>query len=329
MTINRQPEMNHFDSEKPSPLLHPMGIFFLCLLFVAGAGFSFEFFKLQLPLPIVPAQTATAAKATDAFASTSLIAKSAYVYDIASKKTLYSMDADETRPLASLTKVATVLAVTEVLSPDDSIVIPSDTAAPGSAERLAKGDTWKLQDVINFTLIASSNEGAEIMAAAANEKMHEKYPQSPASAATLWRMNNLAQQLGLFDMTFQNASGLDLSTTTSGAYGSARDVATLYAYAASTSPRIFAGTTKSAMSLTSMNGDSTSAYNTDVALGSIPGIIMGKTGFTDLAGGNLAVVFDVGPAHPVVAVVLGSTETGRFEDMKKLVSDAQAAINQQ
>ena len=53
---------------------------------------------------------------------------------------------------------------------------------------------------------------------------------------------------------------------------------------------------------------------------------MGKTGLTDLAGGNLAVVFDVGLAHPVVAVVLGSTEYGRFEDMQKLVTTARKAI---
>ena len=55
---------------------------------------------------------------------------------------------------------------------------------------------------------------------------------------------------------------------------------------------------------------------------------MGKTGLTDLAGGNLAVVFDVGLAHPVVAVVLGSTESGRFVDMQKLVDAARIAVSQ-
>jgi len=63
-------------------------------------------------------------------------------------------------------------------------------------------------------------------------------------------------------------------------------------------------------------------------LGAIPGIIMGKTGYTDLAGGNLAVVFDAGVGHPVVAVVMGSTQDGRFSDMKQLVSASIAAVNQ-
>ena len=70
----------------------------------------------------------------------------------------------------------------------------------------------------------------------------------------------------------------------------------------------------------------TSAFNTNEALGELPGLIMGKTGITDLAGGNLGIVFEVSPNHPVVAVVLGSTRDGRFEDMKKLVARTQETI---
>lgn len=320
------PNQTHNNQNDASTrLLQPVGIFFLSLVFIAGAGFTFEFLKSNIPLPVIKTQAAAVA-VVDPFASSTLEAKSAYVYDISTKRTLYSLDADETRPLASLTKVATVLAVSEVLPPDSIIIIPTDTAPAGSPERLVQGDSWRVQDVINFTLIASSNEGAQILADAANDDIHAKYPQSPSTGATLWRMNNLAQQLGLTDMRFSNPSGLDIDTSVSGAYGSARDVATLFAYAASTSPQVFAGTTRNSMSLSSINGDKTSAFNTDEALGDIPGIIMGKTGLTDLAGGNLAVVFDVGPAHPVVAVVMGSTVSGRFSDMKQLVAAAQKAV---
>lgn len=325
---SQQLQNNPIEIEQTSRFLHPVGVFFMCLVFVAGAGFTYEFLNSGLPLPQAKTQAAAVVVA-DPFASTTLEAKSAYVYDMATHRTLYSLAPDETRPLASITKVATVLAATEVLQPTDVITIPYDTAPAGSTERLAKGDTWHVQDVVDFTLIASSNEGAEILAEEAGAQLHAKYPQSPVASTTVWRMNDIAHELGLNDMHFQNASGLDLDTTTSGAYGSARDVATLFAYAASTSPQIFAGTAKSNMSFVSINGTKTVAFNTDTALGSIPGIIMGKTGFTDLAGGNLAVVFDVGPAHPVVAVVLGSSQAGRFEDMKKLVAAAQVAVTQQ
>jgi D-alanyl-D-alanine carboxypeptidase len=66
------------------------------------------------------------------------------------------------------------------------------------------------------------------------------------------------------------------------------------------------------------NMDSKIFKNTDKLAENLPGLIAGKTGFSDLAGGNLAVAVDIGLNHPVIIVVLGSTEEGRFEDVKEL-----------
>jgi D-alanyl-D-alanine carboxypeptidase len=55
-------------------------------------------------------------------------------------------------------------------------------------------------------------------------------------------------------------------------------------------------------------------------LNKIPSLIASKTGFTDLAGGNLAVIFDAGFEYPIIVVVLGSSQTGRFTDVEKLVN---------
>ena len=272
-------------------------------------------------------QTAAVAGALDPFSGLSLLAKAAIVIDIKTGKTLFELNPDVQLPLASLTKVPLALAVAEVLRNDDVVTIPYDTAPAGSAERLAQGEKWKVRDIIDFTLMASSNGGAEILAGAADGRLHELYPDSPEQDATLWRMNKLAGSLGLTRTYFLNASGLDISTTQSGAYGSARDMAHLFAYAASAQPSLFAGTARDGMVLTSANGrDRTSAFNTNKAEGAIPGLVLGKTGFTDLAGGNLAVVFDVGLGEPVVAVVLGSTYEGRFEDMQKLVAATRETI---
>ena len=38
-----------------------------------------------------------------------------------------------------------------------------------------------------------------------------------------------------------------------------------------------------------------------------------------MAGGNLGVVVEKGPLHPIVVVVLGSTEYGRFDDVETIV----------
>lgn len=315
--------------------IHRGGAFLLLLVFAASAIFTVSFLQSLNAGPHMANQTSSATAATvlehrqtDAFASTTLEAHGAYVIDVTDRHILYSRNADAQFPLASITKVPLALAVSEVLSHDAHITIPYDTAPVGSSERLGQGDIWKVSDVIDFTLAASSNGGAQILADMADVPLHAKYPSSPLGGAALWRMNDLARELGLTKTYFLNVSGLDESATQAGAYGSARDVATLFAYAASTSPEIFAATTHPSFSLLSVNGARTIAINTDRVLDAIPGIIMGKTGYTDLAGGNLAVIFQPVPGHEVVAVVLGSTEQGRFEDMKKLVAATQSALRQ-
>jgi len=142
-------------------------------------------------------------------------------------------------------------------------------------------------------------------------------------------MNTLAKEIGLAQTYFLNVSGLDVSSTLSGAYGSALDVARLFAFAVAHRPELFAGTARNGVLLSEAGGETALARNTNTALGSIPGLVMGKTGYTDLAGGNLAVVFEAGPARPVAAVVLGSTYEGRFADMRKLVAAARASIMQE
>ena len=272
---------------------------------------------------------AAALTSQDSFAGVVLTAKSAIVQDMLNGKILYSKNPDIQLPLASLTKVPLILAVSEVLSMDTVITIPYDTAPKGSAERLAKGEKWSVKDVADFTLIASSNAGSEILASIADTAVRASFGEAPEGEAVLWRMNKIAEELGLVHTYFLNVSGLDVSATLSGSYGSAGDMAKLFAYAATEKPDVFAGTARGGLLLTSPNGAAkTRAFNTNEALEDIPGLIMGKTGITDLAGGNLAIVFEVGPAHPVVAVVLGSTREARFEDMKLLIAKTQEAISQ-
>ena len=200
-------------------------------------------------------------------------------------------------------------------------------AAPqGAAQRLGKGERWSVKDVITFTLVSSSNLGAQMLADAANTRTAGRYPRAPKDAAVVWRMNDIARELGLIHTYFLNVSGLDISMTQAGSYGSAGDVARLFAFAASTSPELFSGTTQGGILLVSEQGARTSAFNTNEALGSIPGLMLGKTGYTDLARGNLAVVFDAGIGHPIVAVVLGSSYEGRFTDMRVLVRAARDVL---
>ncbi|QQG37579.1 MAG: D-alanyl-D-alanine carboxypeptidase [Candidatus Kaiserbacteria bacterium] len=311
---------------EPTPALPQQGI----ALRIALLGLSVVVLgalALEYALPTPPeAQSAAAAEATSEFSGIALEADAAIVVDIASGRTLYERSADAQLPLASLTKVALVLAISEVLNPDDVITIPRSVPPTGNGRGVKKGESWKVADFIDYTLVASSNEGAEILADVADSGLRARYSEAPAGEAAIWRMNDLGQDLGLGVTYFLNPSGLDISPTQSGAYGSARDMAKLFAYAASAEPSLFAGTAENGLLLSSAEGEETSAENTNESQGAILGLILGKTGFTDLAGGNLTVVFDVGLARPVVAVVLASSREGRFEDMQKLVAAARATI---
>lgn len=323
-TIPTPPQTTPLERLTTPPQLYGL----VALILLGCASFLFVFAYLGKSAVPSSAQPAAAAAATaDAFANISIEAESAFVYDIAASRVLYEKNADAQLPLASLTKVMLALAVAGELEPDAMITIPYDTAPfVGSAQRLSAGERWRVQDVIDFTLIASSNEGASMLADAADPLVRADYPGAPESSATIWRMNEIGKKLGLHRTYFLNASGLDISATQSGAYGTARDMAILMTYAATSSPALFAATAEGGLRLASPSGGTTSAANTNEALGDIPGLMLGKTGYTDLAGGNLAVVFDVGLAHPVVAVVLGSSRDGRFADMKTLVERAREAV---
>lgn len=287
-------------------------------------------FVRPMPRVVSPEEIATSTPMVDHFATMQLQAKAAYVYDMSTHTVLYQRNAEASLPLASLSKVMTALVVSEVLDASSTVAIPHYLAAPTDPNSgLLKGEQYTVRDVLSFTLVASSNDGAEFLASLADTPLHVAYPLSPIASTTIWRMNSLAAQLGLMSMRFTNVSGLDLNATTASNVGSARDMAGLLQYAASTSVHTFAGTVQKTLTISAQHGASHTFNNTDEALAAIPGVVLGKTGYTDLAGGNLAVVFNVGLHHPIVAVVLGSTEEGRFDDMKALVNATIATVSSQ
>lgn len=306
---------------------HIMGLTSLGLMGVAGFFFVFAYMD-SFAAPAAQTAAAAASQSVDVFADVSIQADAAIVIDLNTGTVLYEKNADAQLPLASVIKVPLALAVTEVLDLDDMMTMPFDTSFTEGGQRLLKGERWRIGDVLHFTLIASSNEGAQALALAADAKLRALYPVPETEPAALWRMNDLAKGLGLSSTYFRNVSGLDLSSTEAGAYGTARDIAKLFAYAATARAEIFAGTSHDDLLLEDSSGATTAAFNTNDALGQIPGLILGKTGYTDLAGGNLAIVFDAGLSQPIAAVVLGSSFDGRFSDMRILVDRAREAIAQ-
>ena len=246
----------------------------------------------------------------NAFEETNLTGKSAIVKDLNSGEILFAKNPDVSLPLASITKILTVLTA-DKLTDDKNIRISFQDLLTEGDNNLLEGENFNIQDLIDLTLSASANDGATALASSAISSFGNK-------TDFIDEMNKLASEIGMTRSRFYNETGLDENKKTAGAYGSANDVAKMFEYAIDTNKELFEATAKENLTIRSKEGFIHNASNTNNIVNKLPNILAGKTGFTDIAGGNLAVVIDPALNNPIVIVVLGSTIEGRFEDVEKL-----------
>lgn len=248
--------------------------------------------------------------APGAFMGLALTGKAAVVYDLTTGQTLYSQNADLQLPLASLTKLLSIYAGLKTLAPGTPITISSSSLAVEGESGFFAGETFAFSELARFALVASSNDAAEAIAETVAAQRSQTKRQALAGAAAA---------AGLTKTYAVNGSGLDIDLSTSGGYGSARDVAKLAGALVTASPELAEATAHPSVTIRDTQGVPHTLSNTNQEAITVPGILLSKTGYTDLAGGNLVVVFDAGMGHPVAAVVLGSTKEGRFEDVDRLI----------
>jgi len=272
---------------------------------------------------VTPAEVmlSTAVEATStrpSFENPLIEAKSAYVYDAVTKEVLFEKNSDLQLPLASVTKVMTALTASNLIPDSNTVRITSDDLREEGDSGLSINETWSVRDLIDFSLIVSSNDGSRALASVAGAFLAPSASSTPRDAF-IREMNATAVRLGLRATYFLNQSGLDVSDTLAGGYGSAKDMALLFDHILRTKPHLLEATSFDALSISSTSTVH-NAVNTNKAIDLLPNVIASKTGFTDLAGGNLVVAFDAGVAHPIIIAVLGSSFDGRFDDMTKLVN---------
>ena len=240
-------------------------------------------------------------------------AKSFYVYDVNNKTVLFAKNEHIPLPLASITKLMSGLIVNTHLPATSTVIINSEDLAEDGDNGLYLNEKWNALDLLDFSLIVSSNDGMHALARTLN------IFEGANGSSTVELMNEEAHSLGLVNTIFLNETGLDESNNVSGAYSSAYDIVTLLKYILMTNPSLVSKTTQHSAQFISESGLRHIAINTDTLVDDIPGLIASKTGYTDLAGGNLIVAFNAGIAHPIIISLLGSTEDGRFSDMDQLV----------
>lgn len=255
------------------------------------------------------------------FPNVPISGKAAVVYDVLNKEVLFDKNAEIQLPLASLTKVMMVFVARDILSEDTIVEINSSILSEEGDSRLRDGQKWRLKDIIDLTLVESSNDGAAAIAGAwlAFQKENSSFEGKDGKSAFVEAMNEKVKELGLEQTYFLNETGLDKNEFISGGYGSARDTAKLFSLAVGKFPVTFEATRYSATNVSSIGNTNYKLKNTNSSVEKIPGIIASKTGYTDLAGGNLVIMFDAGLGRPIAISVLGSSKEGRFEDVSALV----------
>lgn len=257
----------------------------------------------------------------DTFADITLEARAAYVYDLATKEVIFSRNEDERLPLASITKLMTALVARSGVGGSAVVTLTQDDLSLEGDAGLHPGERWRMEDLLEMMLLVSSNDAAHAIAGFVGSGGQSSGNMNTARENFIQKMNTSAQELGFTTMEFSNETGLDHEgKTRNGGYGSAREVAVLISALWKNYPEVIEITAQKDAHIFSQDAIDHDLINTNEITGRIPGLIASKTGYTDLTGGNLAIIFDIGINHPVVAVVLGSSYKGRFDDMVKIVS---------
>ena len=217
-------------------------------------------------------------------------AAAALVMDEASGAVLFAHQPDLPLPPASLTKIATAVAVIEAgyletpveAHPDLERQWLEDSQSMG----LEPGDVFLGRELLYGLLLASGNDAAEALASAIDGG------QEPFAA----RLNALAARLGLAGTHFVNAHGLEAP----GHVSTARDLALLTRYAMSLPDfRAIVATE----SYTARGTRELPLYNLNPLLNYTEGVDGVKTGYTEEAGRTFVVTATRG-GHRVIVVLL-------------------------
>ena len=310
--------MSNFSIHDHEVRLFIILIIALIFLFLVSVIFSSEKKRKDLSVPsgIVLAP----------FKPVAIKAKAAYVYDLRTRTVLFAKEEDRRLPLASLTKIMAAL-VAQELNPFYSVIKVDDEALMAEGDSgLLKGEKWSLENILDFSLVASSNDGMRAVALSLGALSKAGATSDEIINDFVKEMNRKASELGLKNTYFWNETGLDRSDVKGGAYGSAKDVNSLMVYALLKHPDMFRATTESRVTIRSLDNHNHTARNTNNLVNEIPGILASKTGLTETAGGNLTFAFDPELGRPIIVSILGSTEFGRFEDARILVGAVMAYI---
>lgn len=241
-------------------------------------------------------------------------AQYAVVVDAGSGEVLYDKGMNTSAAPASLTKVFTAVAALDAANLDHKVPIDQFDLVGESSMGLQNGQTVSLRTLLNGLLLVSANDAA--MAIAQNVGgLAGDTPQQSVNRF-MDRVNNLAERLGLTGTHLLNPHGLDQA----GHQSTARDIAAITMYALKNNDF------RQIISTPYYNDEGFELYQANMLLGNYPGLVGGKTGYTDNAGYCLVEVAER-DGHTIIAVVLKSTKDAWYQDATTLLDYGFGAVS--
>ena len=231
-------------------------------------------------------------------------AQAAIVYNPATHEILWESNGYQSRPIASITKVMTVLVFLEQQPDlDAEVVVSRRDVRRANTTHLRGGERITLRNLLHLALMASDNAAARVLARV-----------SPwGTVGFVEQMNLKAEELGLRSTSFADPSGLHANNEST-----AYDLSRLIAHATTQNDITSIMRKRSYRMRTSRRR--LTVRNTNRLLEGRLVVHAGKTGYIDASGYCLATVVKIEGGDPVAVVVLGaSSNSRRFSEVRRLV----------
>lgn len=242
-----------------------------------------------------------------------LTSSSALLMDADTGTVLYEQNADEQRPLASVTKIMTLLLIFQALDSgqihlEDTVTVSAQAAGMGGSQvYLEEGEVQTVETLIKCIVVASANDACVAMA----EQI------AGSEEAFVQQMNDKAAALSMTQTHFANCCGLD----TENHYSTARDIALMSRELTTKYPDIFHYTSIWMEDIThhTARGDTTfTLSNTNHLIKQYPYATGLKTGFTSAAGFCLSATASKDNVNLIAVVLHAPSSKERIADVKTL-----------
>lgn len=233
-----------------------------------------------------------------------ITAISALSYDLTSDTLLFARDIKKRLPIASLTKITTLLVALENEDIHKTVKVSKGASSIGeNVMGLSEGEELTLENLLYGLTLVSGNDAAEAIAEGS----------SVGRDNFIFLMNKKAEDLGLSDTHLTNPSGLEGDGNQ---YSSAYDLLVLSAYGLKNEMfRQIVSTVEYEIPQSSTH-KAYHLFNETNLLTSYPGVKGVKIGFTPEAGYCIVTYLEYG-GHKIIAVLLNSES--RRQEMKDLL----------